>query len=258
MDIHMPVMDGLEASAKITAMGCKTPIVAMTANIMSNDLALYKKNGILDYIGKPFTSQELWKCLTKYITVISLTTTDMQQQKKDDEKMQKHLKLNFVKNNQTKLSEIIEAANAGDEESIKTAHRLAHTLKSNAGQIGKHRLQQAAGAVEELLKNGMSHLDDEHIAVLETELKIVLAELEPLLAHFDTAGKSGELEPEAARDLIKRLEVMLVNKNPECMKLLDELRTIPVAVELADYIEEFEFKKAEQSLDKLKKRMGIS
>jgi len=40
MDIHMPVMDGLEASSKITELGIKTPIVALTANIMSNDMEI--------------------------------------------------------------------------------------------------------------------------------------------------------------------------------------------------------------------------
>jgi signal transduction histidine kinase/CheY-like chemotaxis protein len=67
MDIHMPVMDGMEAAVEITEMGCQTPIVAMTANIMTNDLELYRQNGIADYIGKPFTSQELWRCLAKYL-----------------------------------------------------------------------------------------------------------------------------------------------------------------------------------------------
>jgi CheY-like chemotaxis protein len=67
MDIHMPVMDGMEAAVEITEMGCPSPIVAMTANIMTNDLELYRQNGITDYLGKPFTSQELWRCLAKYL-----------------------------------------------------------------------------------------------------------------------------------------------------------------------------------------------
>jgi len=66
MDIQMPVMDGLEAAYKISAYKTGTPIVAMTANIMSNDVELYKRNGIPDFLSKPFTTQELWKCLRKY------------------------------------------------------------------------------------------------------------------------------------------------------------------------------------------------
>ncbi|MDR2532424.1 MAG: response regulator [Oscillospiraceae bacterium] len=255
MDIHMPVMDGMEAAAKIVALGCKTPIVAMTANIMSNDLELYKKNGILDYIGKPFKSQELWKCLTKYIPVVKLTDTDKRRQESDDEKMQKYLKLNFVKNNQTKLKEIMENVESGD---IRMAHRLVHTLKSNAGQIGKHRLQQAAGTAEDMLKGGENRLSEKHIAALDAELKLVLAELKPLLSEFGKEGKSGSSEPGAVRDLLGRLETMLASNNPECMMLLDQLSAVPEAEELIGYVEDFEFKKAMQALDKLKKRMDIS
>jgi CheY-like chemotaxis protein len=72
MDIHMPVMDGLEASAKITELNTGTPIVVMTANVMTQDQELYRENGIKEYIGKPFTSQELWRCLMKYFTPLDL------------------------------------------------------------------------------------------------------------------------------------------------------------------------------------------
>ena len=68
MDMHMPVMDGLDAAAKILELDTKVPIVAMTANIMANDREIYKRSGINDCVGKPFTSQELWRCLVKYFT----------------------------------------------------------------------------------------------------------------------------------------------------------------------------------------------
>ncbi|MDR0473412.1 MAG: response regulator, partial [Treponema sp.] len=54
MDIHMPVMDGLEAASIINKLQTGSPIVAMTANIMSTDRELYKMNGMPDYVGKPF------------------------------------------------------------------------------------------------------------------------------------------------------------------------------------------------------------
>jgi len=70
MDMFMPIMDGMEAADKIMEFNIGTPIVAMTANIMPSDIENYIKHGMPDYIGKPFTSQELWRILLKYLTPI--------------------------------------------------------------------------------------------------------------------------------------------------------------------------------------------
>jgi signal transduction histidine kinase len=71
MDMHMPVMDGLDAAAEIKKLGVKIPIVALTANIMVDELDIYKVHGIVDCVSKPFTSQELWRCLLKYLTPVN-------------------------------------------------------------------------------------------------------------------------------------------------------------------------------------------
>jgi len=68
MDIHMPIMDGFEAAAEIIKLDANVPIVAMTANVMKEDLEVYKASGMPDCLGKPFTSQELWRCLLRYFT----------------------------------------------------------------------------------------------------------------------------------------------------------------------------------------------
>jgi len=70
MDIYMPVMDGLEATEKIQRFKTGVPIVAMTANIMTNDRDLYLSLGMSDCISKPFNSQALWRCLLKYINPV--------------------------------------------------------------------------------------------------------------------------------------------------------------------------------------------
>jgi len=68
MDIHMPVMGGMEAATSIIEMGCKTPIIALTANIMPDDRRAYRKVGMMDCLGKPFTGEDLWAVLLKYLT----------------------------------------------------------------------------------------------------------------------------------------------------------------------------------------------
>jgi len=76
MDIHMPVMDGLEASAKIIELKQGIPIIAMTANIMSGDWDIYEKSGMNGCVGKPFTSQELWRCLLKYLSPLGASAAN--------------------------------------------------------------------------------------------------------------------------------------------------------------------------------------
>jgi CheY-like chemotaxis protein len=99
MDIHMPVMDGLEASAKIQELNVGIPIVALTANIMTNDKELYKMSGMSDYVGKPFTSQELWRCLMKYFKPVALQKENQEQRELEDNKLRQMLIKSFVRNN---------------------------------------------------------------------------------------------------------------------------------------------------------------
>ena len=70
MDIQMPEMDGITATQRINALNTGTPIVAMTANIMTTDKEKYGRSGMVDCVGKPFTSQELWACILKYLEPI--------------------------------------------------------------------------------------------------------------------------------------------------------------------------------------------
>jgi CheY-like chemotaxis protein len=69
-------MDGLEAAQVIFSLNTNIPIVAMTANIMIEDMEVYDKSGMHDCLSKPFTSQELWHCLLKYFTPLETETEE--------------------------------------------------------------------------------------------------------------------------------------------------------------------------------------
>jgi len=178
MDIHMPVMDGLEAASKILALNADIPMVAITANIMPNDLELYRASGLRGCVGKPFSSQELWRCLNQYFKSAAGGQTAaedhfMRVKYRLREKMAAH----FVRDNQNTIAQIRNAISAGD---IKLAHRLAHTLKGGAGELDKFVLRQAALEVEQNLKDEKNRVTPWQLTALEAELNTALAELAPL------------------------------------------------------------------------------
>ena len=249
MDIHMPIVDGLEASSRIVNMGVQTPIIALTANIMSNDLEVYKKHGMLDYLGKPFTSQDLWKCLLKYFSVVSYTVMPEDIHNKQETQSLNQLRLYFACSNDDTIEKITKALNDHD---IKLAYRLVHTLKGNAGQIGETMLQKAASTIEELIKKDDISGAGAQLVYLETELRTVIKKLEPLKNEANEKSKSKITDPQKIEQIFTDLEQMLVKSNPECMKFLDDIRAIPGAEELANYVQDFEFKNAVNELVKLK------
>jgi PAS domain S-box-containing protein len=66
MDIQMPVMDGLEAQKHIRDLNRDIPVIALTANVMSEDVARYLDAGFATHIGKPVDLKVLYQLLHIY------------------------------------------------------------------------------------------------------------------------------------------------------------------------------------------------
>ena len=249
MDIFMPVMDGLEAVKIINGLNTGTPIVAMTANIMAGELEKYRKHGMPDCLSKPFTSQELWRILLNYLKPVSNKFVDESEQPQDIKEMQHLLRVDFIKNNKSRYDELTEAVAAGD---LKLAHRLVHSLKSNAGFIGQSALQEIAANIENLFASG-EPVPEFMMDLLESELTAVIDELGPVterrgLKILDAAQTAA---------LFAKLEPMLENIDPDCIELIDEVRAVPGADELAERIENFDLSAARDMLAALKKKLNL-
>ncbi|MBT9485593.1 ATP-binding protein [Sediminibacterium sp.] len=66
MDMHMPVMDGYEATRILRERGVKTPIIALTASLPREIEERIKSTGINDIVVKPFIPSELFKLILHY------------------------------------------------------------------------------------------------------------------------------------------------------------------------------------------------
>jgi len=256
MDMHMPVMDGLEAANAIIALGADVPIVAMTANIMTDDREIYKNHGMNDCVGKPFTIMELWNCLMKYFTPVRMQKVDPENGEQKDNELRHRLMVNFVSSNRTVAADIAAAIAVGD---IKLAHRLAHSLKSNAGNLGKTLLLRAAEAVEDGLKNENCMVTPRQMKTLEMELNAVLVELAPIYEQFskvENEASADTLDNDSALALLDKITGLLEMGSPECRQYYTELRRIPGGDALIQQIDDFEFENAVETVVKIREDLN--
>ena len=275
MDIHMPVMDGTEAAKKIRELDSNVPIIAMTANVMSDDRKNYLVSGMQDCVCKPFTSQELWQCLLKYFKPVNFD--ELKNKSSSERQMeftglyeteyeyQRNLKLIFISENRTKYNDITAAIKDGN---IKLAYQLINSLRTNAVKIGKKTLQEAVAGVESGLKNGENNVTAEQLNKLETEFKKVIDEF-LFLVNDDAVPLNVDkpvMMPEKALELLENIEYLLINGNPECLDRISELQTISgndtLKNRLIRQMQDFQFKTALSSCIELKKYLkaflGIS
>ena len=156
MDIQMPVMDGVEATRAIRntlpSPSNKTKIIAMTANVLQEDVQKYFDAGMNAYVSKPFHTDEL--LLKMAHTVNGIKTNQKKEEKKspttvlpdkvtdmnflkqfaggNQEKMNKYIGM-FLENAPRLLKQIDEGIAAKDLQIVKIA---AHSLKPQLSYMG--------------------------------------------------------------------------------------------------------------------------
>jgi len=68
MDVHMPVMDGFEATQKIrNELHLDTPIIGVTANVFRDDIDKCINAGMNDHLGKPYREDQLLDKISKWV-----------------------------------------------------------------------------------------------------------------------------------------------------------------------------------------------
>lgn len=70
MDISMPVVDGLQATANIRALPqptCQIPIIAVTAHALSGDRERFIEQGMDDYLTKPVNRSKMLACISHWL-----------------------------------------------------------------------------------------------------------------------------------------------------------------------------------------------
>jgi PAS domain S-box-containing protein len=178
MDLQMPVMDGLSATAEIrNRLGMGTlPIIAMTANAMAADRDACLAAGMNDHVGKPFDLSSLVATLQRHAGgAIRSAAANATPRTRIDlpeglaERAARHgidlrAALQRVEGETEIFLRLLRTFNADldgladrfermlAESRLDEAQRLMHTVKGLAGMLGAARLHSLAAALESRLR----------------------------------------------------------------------------------------------------------
>ncbi|TRZ64591.1 MAG: response regulator, partial [Rhodocyclaceae bacterium] len=272
MDMQMPVLDGVDATRAIRALPDlrSVPIVAMTANAMQADRDRCLEAGMVDFITKPIEPDELFRTLLRWIKPTGAAPAVKAAEMRPDadglpaaiagldmeaglrrvlgKRLRYTAMLRGFVANQSQAAREIQAALAQND--AKTAERMAHTLKGLAGNIGATGLQQKAGELEKLLREGgasrqsMDALDALRAALDEQVATITAA----LPAQAEAAPVA--IDPVLRDSVLAQMAKLLGNDDPKAEKLLIENTALLSAAlpqhfrQLNEAIRQFDFEAA--------------
>ena len=244
MDMQMPVMDGVTATQEMRKQERfkDLPVVAMTANAMQGDRDRCMAAGMNDHVVKPIEPDDLWKALLKWIKPkhLKATAPEMTPRVVQDAHLPFDIKgldmadgLHRVLGKQPlyismlrkfvvgQKSAAVEILNSLMNEDMTTAERLAHTLKSVAGNIGATGLQQLAGKIEVAIKERHPREElDGLLNALKILLKNLIEQLEQKLPQ-DTCKAIVMINPEKLKSVCDRLDALLSDDDAEATDVLD-------------------------------------
>ena len=75
MDLSMPVMDGIDATTRLRALGYKFPIIALTGNVMTGERERCFAVGMSSYLAKPVRKTDLITALRHHLPMWTPTSS---------------------------------------------------------------------------------------------------------------------------------------------------------------------------------------
>ncbi|MFH2092283.1 MAG: ATP-binding protein [Pseudomonadota bacterium] len=279
MDIHMPEMDGLEAtaairSAEIDAPG-HIPIIALTASVMGNEIKRFIAAGMDSVVAKPIDFKNLSMVMDKLVPknkgvnkiedmmlVNSFCESKMLNIKGVDYKTG----LERWQDQTVYTKALIEFANQYmnfskrfslwlDTGDIEQSYQATHTLKGVAGNLAIIKVADIAGTINSALKKKKIKTAREQFVFLEAELNSTILSILELESRTKPDILLKKIDPDRISRLLQKITDAFNQYSPHAIgPLIQELETYIHQDQLKPvihYSEELDFDRAKKELIKL-------
>ena len=256
MDLHMPVMDGFEATRRIRQLpqGHELPIIAMTAAAMAQDRIDSAAAGMNAHIAKPVDPQELAQQLLQWIKpgalrddsdgnteppaasatdiaalVAQLPDVSVHQalaRLHGDLTLYRRLLARFAEQHRGSAAAIEAQAQPANPDEL---YRLAHELKGEAGNLGLDLLAKAAQQLAESARLRQPELLPQQAAELATACRHCVAALQQCAAlQLQAAGGNGtqQVDQERLLPMLQQLAQQLTNRSFSAMESASAVETL--------------------------------
>lgn len=169
MDMQMPVMGGLEATQMLRNAAYDGPIVALTANVMKNDVDAYLEAGCDKALAKPIDKVQLEQTLQQYLAL------ERDNQQNWEELFQGERFKQISDNYKSKLPNLLtQIARLNEQQDLNELLALAHSIKGSAGCFGFNHISDAAAELESCIREHNEEGLDYHIIKLEQAIIFIL------------------------------------------------------------------------------------
>jgi PAS domain S-box-containing protein len=262
MDIQMPELDGLQATAELRHDGrfADLPIIAMTAHAMSGDKERSLAAGMNDHVTKPIDPDALFAVLLRWVRPgerEAVTQTPALQpvlttrreaaaprieelpgidcaaglsRVAGNEALYGKLLCDFHRDYAASIDRIRAALR---EDRLTDAERQVHTLKGVAGNIGAMELHRAAQELDSALRLAELQKVESLLPDVERALSLVIQGLAPLAeqaaaaraeAEASGGGSAGAVDRSVLETALRALADLVRKNDPEAEGALENVR----------------------------------
>lgn len=183
MDIHMPLLDGVEAARRIRADSVaplRVPIIALTADVFADDRAKLLSAGLDDCVFKPVDEEILWSVIARwtgrapqvFATEAAAVHGPAEPQLVIAPALPESLRKKLHGELRRHLEQLRLALTAGDANAL---YEHAHKLNGVAGYFGIQALAQAAGELERIAQTARFNAVQPLLDIIEREVARTLA-----------------------------------------------------------------------------------